>query len=88
MSYIRPLENNSCLYIYPEDGGIRFMTFPEHFNEMIPDEMLDVLLSKMSEDEILKRKQHGHYLLKALNNGDYDAYKKYKMFLGGDYGNN
>ncbi len=88
MSYIRPLENRSCLYIYPEAGGVRFMTFPEHSDEVIADEMLDVLLSRMSEDEIIKRKQHGHYLLKALDNEDYDVYKKYKTFSGGNYGSN
>ena len=88
MSYIRPLENNSCLYIYPEEGGIRFMTFPDHSNETIPDEMLDILLARMSEKELLQRKQDGYILLKALNNEDYDAYKKHKSFQGGIYDSN
>lgn len=61
MSYIRPLENKSCLYIYPESGQIRFMSFPNHSNETIPDEMLDILLARMSETEIASRQIHRSY---------------------------
>lgn len=81
MSYIRPLENKACLYIYPESGQIRFMSFPNHHNEAIPDEMLDVLLAKMSSDEIGNRQKHGEILLKALDNEDYDFFKKNKSFF-------
>lgn len=80
MSYIRPLENKACLYIYPESGQIRFMSFPEHNMETISDEMLDVLLAKMSGKEILKRIQHGEILLKALDDEDYDFFKRNKSF--------
>ena len=81
MSYIRPLENNACLYIYPNiEGGVHFMAFPEHFNETIPDEMLDILLYKMSNEELERRRKHGSILLKALNEEDFDAYKTNKNF--------
>lgn len=80
MSYIRPLENESCLYIYPEYGQIRFMSFPNHSNEVIPDEMLDILLARMPHTEMVRRKEHGNMLLRALDNLDYDFFKKYKAF--------
>lgn len=81
MSYIRALEYNSAgLYIYPEDNRIRFMSFPEHNNETIPDEMLDVLLSKIPDDELERRRKHGAILLKALAEDDMDFYKENKNF--------
>lgn len=80
MSYIRPLENSACLYIYPETGGVRFMSFPEHTDEIIPDEMLDILLALMSDEELNKRIGHGIVLLDILNNEDYEKYKELKNF--------
>lgn len=81
MSYIRPLEDNLGLYIYPEDKGIRFMSFPQHNNEIVLDEMLDILLSKMSTEEINERRHHGIFLLSTLSNQDYDMFKRNKGFF-------
>ena len=81
MSYIRPLEQNLGLYIYPEDNGVRFMCFPQHNGELIFDEMLDILLSKISSEELYERRHHGAFLLNALSNGDFDSYKKNKGYF-------
>ena len=80
MSYIRPLENSASLYIYPEDGCVRFMSFPEHSNEVFPDEMLDILFARMTDKELLERKKHGGILLKTLDDGDFESYRKLKNF--------
>ena len=80
MSYIRPLEGNAGLYIYPEQGGINFCSFPQHNSFFLPDECLDILLSRMSDEELHKRKKHGNLLLKSLYNNDYDLYKRTKEF--------
>lgn len=81
MSYIRPLEGNAGLYIYPQEDGINFCSFPKHSGFILPDECLDVLLARMTEEELAKRKQHGDKLLKALYNNDYDYYKENKNFF-------
>lgn len=74
MSYIRPLEDNAGLYIYPEDGGIRFASFPNRSGEVFPDEMLDILLLKMSDEEILNRRRHGLFLLDTLEEENLDKF--------------
>lgn len=56
------------------------MSFPNHSNEVIPDEMLDILLARMPYTEMVRRKEHGNMLLRALDNLDYDFFKKYKAF--------
>ena len=83
MSYIRPLEGDAGLYIYPQTGGINFCCFPEHSGFIIPDECLDILLARMSNKELTGRIQHGQNLLMALYNSDYDYYKQNKNFFGG-----
>jgi hypothetical protein len=84
MAYMRPLDDDAGLYFFPDDEGIRFLCFPQHSGETIPDEMLDILLSKMSNEEIARRKKHGDVLLKLLKNGDNDTYNKNKSFFKED----
>ena len=81
MSYIRPLERGLGLYIYPEDKGVRFISFPQHNNELILDEMLDILLARINPEEINERRHHGTFLLSTLSNQDYDMYKRNKSFF-------
>lgn len=80
MSYIRPLEHNAGLYIYPESGGIRFLSFPEKSDIIFPDEMLDILLLKMSNEEILNRRKHGQFLLESLEKEDFNTFSDNKDF--------
>ena len=80
MSYIRPLEGNAGLYIYPQSDGINFCSFPHYSGFVVPDECLDVLLARMDNEEVDERREHGKLLLKALFNQDFDEYKKNKSF--------
>lgn len=80
MSYIRPLENDAGLYIYPEDYQIRFIGFPENPDVTISDEMLDILLYKISNNELERRKEHGKFLLRTLEDKDINTYNKNKNF--------
>jgi hypothetical protein len=81
MAYIRPLEYNEAgLYIYPEYYGVNFLSFPNHSGEVIPDEMLDILLAKMKDNEIQKRRNHGNLLLESLSNNNYEDFEKNKSF--------
>lgn len=82
MSYIRPLSHNGAgLYIYPDTAGyINFLGFPDCTEGQITDEMLDILLLKMSDEEIASRRKHGSILLKALEKQDKDAWDKNKDY--------
>lgn len=85
MSYTRIIEDG-C-YIFPEvnKAGIRVMIFPNEELDFIPDTILDVILSKMSEKELQDRKLHGQYIRKLLadnqlqeasNNKDFFEWRK------------
>lgn len=82
MSYARIIEDG-C-YIYPEidAAGIRIMFFPNEELDFIPDNILDVILSKMSDAEIKERKEHGEYIrsLLLLDN-KYSTLSKNKNFF-------
>lgn len=85
MSYTRIIEDG-C-YIFPEvnKAGIRVMIFPNEELDFIPDTILDVILSKMSEKELKDRQLHGQYIRKLLadnqlqeasNNKDFFEWRK------------
>lgn len=61
MSYTRIIESGS--YIYPTKNGIEVMFFPDEDLEFIPDTILDVILSKMPDEELQDRKLHGEYII-------------------------
>lgn len=59
MSYVRIIEDGCYIYPDTERAGIRIMFFPNEELDFIPDTILDLILFKMSDEELIKRKQHG-----------------------------
>lgn len=64
MSYTRFLEDG-C-YIYPEETGIRIMYFPNQELSFIPNSILDVILYKMSNEELQDRRKNGRLILTKM----------------------
>ena len=81
MSYTKIVEDG-C-YIYPEidNAGIRIVFFPNEELDFIPDTILDVILSKMSDKEIKDRKKHGEYIRSLLVDDKYYTLSKNKDFF-------
>ena len=81
MSYTR-INEDGC-YIYPESekAGIRIMFFPEEELDFIPDSILDVILSKMPEQELFERKKHGNYIKNLILENKIDEISKNKDFF-------
>ena len=80
MSYIRALHRGLGLYIYPEDNGIRFASFPESTTTWFPDEMLDILLANMDNEELQQRKKHGDVLMDILEKKNNKLWEENKNF--------
>lgn len=59
MSYKRITEDGCYIYPDTEKAGVRIMFFPNEELDFIPDTILDVLLSGMSNEELNERIQHG-----------------------------
>lgn len=59
MSYKRITEDGCYIYPDAEKAGVRIMFFPDEELDFIPDTILDVLLSGMSNEELNERIQHG-----------------------------
>lgn len=67
MSYTRILEDGCYIYPEAEKAGIRIAFFPNEELDFIPDSILDVLISTMTEEEILQRKKHGEAIKKIIS---------------------
>ena len=59
MSYARIIEDGCYIYPDTERAEIKIMFFPNEELDFIPDTILDFILFKMSDEELIKRKQHG-----------------------------
>lgn len=70
MSYTRILEDG-C-YIYPEvdKAGIRIAFFPNEELDFIPDCILDIIILKMTDEELMQRKEHGKLIKELISNAD------------------
>lgn len=67
MSYTRILEDG-C-YIYPEAGkaGIKIAFFPNEELNFIPDCILDIIISKMTDEELIQRRRHGNLIRELIS---------------------
>lgn len=72
MSYARIIEDG-C-YIYPITGkaGIQIELFCGEKLDFIPDSILDMLLYKMSDEEIQERRKHGKVVRDLLKKDIYE----------------
>lgn len=72
MSYARIIEDG-C-YIYPKSGkaGIQIELFPEEELNFIPDSILDLILYKMSNQELEERISHGKAIRDLLKTDRYE----------------
>ena len=83
MSYTRILEDGCYIYPESEKAGIKIAYFPDEELDFIPDCIFDVLVSKMTEKELLQRKKHGEAIrnkistnnLKELSTEEKDFFK-------------
>lgn len=81
MSYTRIIEDGCYIYPEVESAGVRVMFFPNEELDFIPDTILDVILARMSEEELRERKLHGEYIRELLAKRDFNNASKNKDFF-------